>query len=166
MINRNSELSEILRDTFKSQQNIDGTISQVSNQVVPVAEVNPTLVKPCNVVLGGTKSNSGASTVYTTPTSRDFYLNSLVFSITKDAACDMATGGAAATVVIEGVTQSIVLVPVITLTASDKQVNISFPKPIKLDRGSIIGIGGQTFAAGVCVRTLSFTGFTLDNPRA
>jgi hypothetical protein len=133
-INRNSETAEEIRDVFKLQQGIDGIISNVGNQIIPVCDINPKHSRICNIVKHLNNTASGTSTVYTTPTDSDFYLTSAYFSFSKNALCDVSTGTLNMSVLMpDGSSASSLLShAVITLTAQNGALSISFPTPILL----------------------------------
>ena len=161
----NSDLSFELRDVAKIQAGIDIIPNIMSNQVVPVIDVNPKHARILNVAYGVSTSASGTSTIYTTPSDKPLYLTSIGFSYVKDAACDAATGAMTIRVTINGAALNIIVVPIITLTAQSGIYQINLPKPMLLDRNSNITMAA-TFAAGVMSRAGYITGYTLDNVNA
>jgi len=98
---------------------IDGPVA-----VIPIVPV----VRICRQLAGGG--------TFTTPSDRDFYLTNAQISIAKVAADSGAL--ASLTVVIDGVTISILRINGVTLTADAQNVLQSWNFPIKLDRGTNI----------------------------
>jgi len=134
---------------------------KVMPTISPVFEVN---AKRCDVVRGINRTTTGGSTIFTTPTDKDFYLVGCQFGLIKDATCDMASGTVAGiSAVLEAQTRNIIQTPTITLTAQEVTQGLSFPVPIKIDRGTTILIISNAFTAGVCIRTASIIGYTQEN---
>lgn len=130
------------------------------NFLTPVIEIRE---KGFTKTAGST--GSGAVTVYTTPTDKDFYICSGYYSISKDATCDSASGPISITYVQDGQTMILLQVPIITLTAQTLTTTTCFPYPIKCDRGTNISMVG-TFTAGAMTRVSGVSGFiseTLSN---
>lgn len=161
----NSELLKELKDGGKLQQSRDIIPTQLADKIVPVMEVNPKLMRRCNVLRSGSSAVSGSISLYTTPTDRDFFLTSLHLGIIKDAACDIATGAVNLGITVDGTARNFISIPVITLTAQNIVRDVAFCTPIKVDRGTSISITG-TYTAGVMSRTGGLSGFYSDNPNA
>lgn len=155
----NSQLTRELTDAAKIQVSRDKIPNQLAEKVVPVMEVNPKLLRRANIVRSGTATGTGASTIYTTPSNQDFFLTHAELSIIKDAASDYATGGYPLNVTIDGVTRSILIISILTLTAQNQTVGIAFNTPVKLDRGSTIALNSASSTAGTFIRAATFGGF-------
>lgn len=150
----NTQVQQEIRDALKLNLNVE----RIPN-VVPVIEVGTKIVK--NPILKyKVRSTSGADTVYTTPTNQDVYLNYINFNFIKDATCDVADGELSVSIVQDGETKYFYL-SVLTLTAQTGNLSIPFPKGIKLDRGSNISIGGNTFTVGKLRRSCNIL-ITID----
>lgn len=137
-------------------QAVMGSFQKVGNIVSPTYEISPkyaTFVKSASATVSGTS-------VVQPDVTKDFYLTSVSASYVKDAACDSATGAYSIGMTYSGAYQYVMHLPITTLTAQSGSVFLSFPYPIKLDRGGSIAITG-TFAAGTCTRYLGVTGFYL-----
>lgn len=166
-LNRNSNLSEEIRDVFKLQQNVDGQISNIAGQIIPVVDVNPKHSRISNFSTDSFRTASSTGTVYTTPLNREFYLTGISGSFIKDAANDHPTGVAyLCGVMIDGVQKYIAQLATITLTAQSGGYAINFSHPLKIDKNTSIIIPGVTIGVGNFSRTLSIYGFHVDNPRA
>jgi len=130
--------------------------SETLDKVQLTYDLNPNFA---NVVSSSNTTITGDITIYTTPTARDFYLQSIIASYVKDATCDLSTGG---NIIVSGtaggISRRFVVFPVITLTAQSQMVSIVFPKPIKLDKGTTIIMSGG-FSVGVLVKSCQITGF-------
>jgi len=162
----NSDLSKELVDGAKIQVSSDKIPNQLGQTVVPVMEVNPKMLRICNVAKHSVQLTTGSLTVFTTSAYNDFYLNSAYVEFIKDVTCDIATGSISFATTINGVATRLLDFPVITATAQPLVgAAISFPVPLKIDRGAAITLSG-TFTAGVLVRSCGITGFTVDNINA
>jgi hypothetical protein len=150
---------------FNQQTNNDvfneGIPLKFKKSIHPVLVVNPLPNNFCDIVANNSATSTGATTIYTTPTDKDFYLTEFSVSVIKDATCDSATGSYQFNVVINKTTKTIFYFSVITLTAQTGHISISLPVPVKLDRGSTVTLSG-TFTVGACVRSGSIVGFTYD----
>jgi len=157
----NSETAKELNDAIRGNANTNLPPKILANQIIPVIDINPKHGRRANIVAGTVKTTSGSQTVYTTPANKDFYLTTVSYALIKDVACDMATGFSTITCTVDGASSNLIVQPIITLTAQNQVITISFPNPIKVDRNTLISFGG-TYAAGVCVRSASITGYTVE----
>lgn len=145
----------------RAQRILNTKINNLPDEVGDLVAIIP-ITPVIDIVATATRTTSGAATVYTTPSDKDFYLTALIFTLTKDATCDMATGAVAVTAFLptNATAQPIASHNAFTLTAQDKIIEISFPIPIKLTRGTLIALGGNTFTAGTCYRGVTVYGYT------
>ena len=153
----NSDLMTELRDVAKIQVASDIIPNVLSNQVVPVIDVNPKHARKINVV----RYVTSASAAYTTPTDKDFFLMGFNMSFSKTVANDGAN--LTLTGYVDGVVQNIGTLAGITLTAERAEMSQSFPIPIKIDRGTAL-----TFAVGATMATVRGTifGYLVENINA
>ena len=161
----NSELSNELRDVAKIQAGADIIPNILSNQVVPVIDVNPKHSRIANFIRHANTTATGVNTIYTTPANIDTYITSVYLSISKDAANDSGTGSINVSIVLNGATVRIAALSIINLTAQDKSIVIPFPIPIKVDNSSTILLSGA-FTAGTLTRECGITGYQVSNPNA
>jgi hypothetical protein len=142
----NSDLFKELRDGTKSQQLRDGVLpSQLAEKVVPVMEVNPKLLRRCEIVRTNAASNATTATIYTTPTDKDFYLCGASLSVIKDVTSTSVVSAIAAPVG-GGTTDTrrILVISEISVTIQNGSVATSFQTPIKIDRGVTIVVTNST----------------------
>ena len=160
---QNSETIQELREGARLSIS-EGFPERLAGSVVPVMEVNPKNFRVCNIVKDITQgaSTASASTVYTTPTNKDFYLMGFNFTISKTALCDSASGSHAVSVVIGGATVNLGRITSITLEAQNIILSHDYTKPIKLDRGSTITFNNVTYTAGVCLKSCAIVGYTVE----
>lgn len=153
---RNPNTLNQMRDVLQQQSGIDPS----QDQIVLVGEVNPRLLKACDVNAAGNSSATGSVTVYTTPSDRDFYLTGIQYSMIKDATCDAATGTIQVGGTVNGQSVAFLRKAIITLTAQSADITREFTRPILIDRGTAISMTA-TFTAGAMSRGCCITGFTL-----
>lgn len=141
-----------------TQQNV---ISEIDRKFQPTVETNPFAVNVCNIVRTGVRATTGTSTVYTTPTDKDFYVTAIALGLTKDVTCDAATGRLQLSATIDGSAQVLISIPFLTLTVMDENVSLTLPFPVKIDRNTNI-THSLTFTAGAASFTGTVIGFTID----
>jgi len=151
-----TELLKGMRDNAKVQ-NLESVPSQLADKVVPVMETNPILLRKCNISKGLVSSASG--TIYTTPTDRDFYIVASCLSVVRDASATSVSTRILAT--IDGLASPILGICGVTLTAGSSEQSISFPTPIKVDRGTNITVSFNT-ATAVITAYSQITGYLVD----
>ena len=160
----NSELLQELKDGGKIQQLRDIIPNQLAEKVVPVMEVNPKLLRRCDVAVSGTRTSTGSTTLYTTPTDKDFYLTSALMEVGSDVTADNT--GSYLRVVINGTNVDIIYLRKPTTVATSQALSQDFSGcPIKLDRGSTI-IMNLSFTVGAASQHALITGYTVNNIRA
>lgn len=125
--------------------------------LTPVVPITPV----CNIAKWLNPVVSGTGTLYTTPSDKDFYICSAALAVIKDATCDVSIGSIAISITTGGLSQNILMIPVLTTTAQSGEINITFPFPIKCDRNSAVTLTG-TYAAGLMSRSASIAGY-VDN---
>lgn len=93
-------------------------------------------------------------------TNNDYYISDITLTITKDAACDIATGAINLTVTpFDTNVATIVLgIPILTLTAQSQSASIHLTHPLKIARNTTMSLSG-TFTAGLCVRRCDINGY-------
>lgn len=159
----NSETIRELQIATRAQLGVDELTTNFRNEIIPVIEINPRLLKYANICKTGTATNATEATIYTTESSKDFYLCSLQLSISKDATSTSVLSNI--TAFVDGVDQTLIHIRSITLTAQFAQIGISFPIPIKIDRSTAIKVRNSTNVANI-VAAGSITGYNIDNPNA
>lgn len=154
------QLNNAIGYTGYSHQNI---ISEVDREFQPTIETNPFLASFASVAESGLGSSTGTSvTIYSTPSTTDFYLTGVSLAIIKDATCDTITGSISVTATVNGVSKSLVRIPHITLTAQTSELSISMVAPLKIDRNTNISISAPSFTAGTFQRAATIQGFIID----
>lgn len=160
----NSDLTKELVQGAKIQQATDRIPSQLGDVVIPVMEVNPKLLRRVNVIKVAAAINATSSTVYTTPTDKDFYLTAGSLSVVKDAtATSVASTLTATTDFDTGV--SILRIATLTLTVQNDTQTQSWIPPILLKRGTNITVTNST-ATGNVTAVACIQGYTVENVNA
>lgn len=158
----NSDLIKGMAENAKIQQNVDRIPNQLADKVVPTMETNPALLKTANVVRY--VDTNIDTTIYTTPSDRDFYLTGISYSLAKDALSTCS--GIRISGTIDGVTQWVGIISGITLTTDSQTVSQNFSKPIKFDRGVNISIIHLTGTGATLRSSVTLVGYTVDNIKA
>lgn len=158
-----SDLSKELREGARLQTAKDIIPSELAEKVVPVMEVNPKMLRRITVFKETTKNTTASTTIYSTPSDRDFYLSAAYFSLQADAACDNVSGQIIATQ--EGSGKAILRIMKITLTATSGQMTLSLPEPMKIDRGTNITLN-TSFTVGACSMTGGIFGYIDEMSKA
>lgn len=163
----NTDLFKEIKDGAKIQQLTDAIPTQLQGTVVPVMEVNPKLLRRTNFIKSVNRTTSGNATLFTTSSDVDTFITAVQLAFIQDATCDGAIGTPARlSVVIGGVSTVIIDLPALTLTACADATAVTFPHPLKIDRGSTMTLGGSTYTAGLKVRVATVYGFTVENTNA
>jgi len=163
----NTDLIKELVDVVRIQTGTEAPPIVLSNQVVPVIDVNPKHAENTNWVRTSSSTATGVLTV-ALPSGVDFYLTGLTLSFTKNATCDIATGKVAISGVLAGdlsTGRDLLSLAVLTLTAERDSISITFDRPILMEEGSNISVSG-TFTAGAMSRCASIQGMVKYNPNA
>ena len=152
-------------ETIKESSKILGhqveTLPQLdTSKIILTSEVNPKLLRRANIVRRARAANAISSTIYTTPTDKDFYITSVSISNTKDVTATSVNSDVRAT--IDGVVQNIIELSYLTLTAQNMSSAQNFVCPIKVDRGTVISVNNNTNVANIGT-TGVITGYTVES---
>ena len=131
--------------------------NNVSNSIQPVLISNP--LKISTITASAGYNNNTAATIYTTPSKQDFYLTSATFSFMKDA--NNTSTSIYLVVTIGGAVKKIGIISTLTLTAHSDSKALTFPYPLKIDRGTDIQVGSSSAVANIRVDG-AITGFIKD----
>jgi len=137
----------------------EGFPQELTGQALPVMDMTPNFHRFANIVRSVQATTSGTSTLYTTPTDKDFYLTAASLNYEKDVVNDSLL--VYLSVVIDGATNNVLRIGKLGTTASKGESSIALSPPIKLDRGSQILIGGS-FTAGALNKSGSIIGYTVE----
>jgi len=144
----NSDTVKELQEAAGLQFAMDMEEKDIQKLIVPTIEINPKLLRFCNIVRNATASNATTATIFTTPANQDFYLIAAQMSMIKDASATSLASSIDLTP--EGAQlASIMVIRGISLTAQNDSLTISFPVPLKLERNTTITINNTTATATV-----------------
>ena len=156
---QNSDLTRELVQGAKIAQSYEQVPTQLAEKVVPFMEVNPKLLSIINIVKNNAAVNATTSTIYTTPPDRDFYLCTVSMSTIKDATSTSVVSQVLA--FVDGVNTVLLNIASITLTAQENCSSITFPLPIKIDKGTNITVTNSTNVANIRTNAV-ISGYTVD----
>lgn len=153
---QNSKITDKLGEKIK-ESNLNALPRTLANSIQPVIDIGENIDQ--YFADESQNSASGSVTVFATPSDKDFYLNSCTLQNIKDATSDNVSVDLRAT--INGGIVFLLRIAGITTTAQVRDLTVSFPTPIKIDRGTNISIQ-QAFTVGVSVSSSSISGFSVD----
>lgn len=124
-------------------------------------KIQPIVLLPTRVDIARSagSATTGATTIYTTPADKDFYLTSVQISGAADATADNVEYTIEC--VTDGVARSLIGLRKITTTAFTGQSSIAYLYPLKIDRNSIISVN-TAFTVGAASKRGAITGYTLE----
>lgn len=97
-------------------------------------------------------TSATSNSVFTSSADKDTFITGARLSYAKDATCDVSDGQVRLRCIINGVIKTLISLPVITLTAQQDSMNVSFDRPVKIDRNTSVSIFQGTFTAGKFLR--------------
>ena len=147
------EVSRVLGHQIENKPLMD------TSKVILVAEVNPKMLKYANVVVRANSSSTGTTTVYTTPTDREFYLTSICISFSATVANDQVLLYLSG--VFGGVAIRLIDINLNTLTVQNQLYNKEYHTPVRLDKGTAILLV-KAFTAGAGVYSCTICGYTQE----
>lgn len=122
-------------DNIKTDLGLKEGIDVIPKQVLPTIQpIYEVLRRVCNFNRAGSFSDSTGGTFFSTPTDRDFYVTAVQLTYSKDAINTATFVNLGCTV--NGATVNLARIRFEPLTAGNDHQEISFPFPIKIDRGT------------------------------
>lgn len=148
--------SEVTQEISRQANLQTEAVNQLSNVVAPVLDVNPNWY--VDTVKHAETVTTGNTTVFTTPSDKDFYLCGIMLSTTNNSTYD-GTGETVSGKVF-GDTSTVRLASLVhqALVAGDRNMFLTFPRPIKMARGEAILLQ-TSFTAGACRTRATIFGF-------
>ncbi len=148
----NPTINKSMADKF----NLKGeSTTDVYDAIMPCVNVIPKIDVIRNAVIDD--ATSPGVELYTTPSDKDFYLQSIIMAVIKDA--NATSVQTFLQVTIEGSLKILAAIPGISLTAQSEVLTLSYPIPIKIDRGTVIQIRNSAAVATIRSRC-QITGYT------
>jgi len=154
--NQNSEVVNRMSEELK-EGNIAALPKNVQPNIQPVLISNP--VRSCDVMNDANNSTTSDVVIFTTPSNKDFYLVAVWLSVDKDVLNDSTFTFIETS--LGGEVESLISLAHIPLVATHKEIALSYPTPIKIDRGVPITMKGS-FAAGAQRKSGGIVGYTVD----
>lgn len=132
--------------------------NELADKILPVYELNDAY----DIITAGGSSSSSSSTasILTASSTADTYITSLMMSVDKDATSDSTDFSV--NVVQNGAVRALGKIIMITLTATSKIISISFPRPVRIDKGSTVRIAA-TFTVGALSRSAAVTYYEIPS---
>lgn len=155
MRNNNPTISLDLNRIFDLKGESTNIIADFIQPIVPITRI-------INIIRNATGTNATSTVLYTTPSDKDFYLTNASLSLIKDATA--TSNISTITVVVEGVTQRIISIIGLTLTAQAETNYKNFNIPIKLDRNTAITITHSTNVGNVSANGI-IMGYTVETTK-
>lgn len=157
----NTETIKRILDEAGIQTSMDDVPTQLASKVVPVLIANPPIFSTIGKDIS--EGSTGSTTIYTTPSDKDFYLTSMGLAYTKDAVCDNVLVNGRVTN-SDGTTVQLILLPSQTTTAGNDHEILPLLYPLKLARSSNISMAGN-FTAGTMNKRMFITGYLVETSK-
>lgn len=138
------------------------TGDNVGVEVNPIIQPVIQITRTCNIVKSTQASNTLTATIYTTPSDKDFYLTSASISMIKDVTATATRSYI--TAIIEGSTVAFCDIASFTTTVHNEAMSMTFPVPIKIDKGTNIVITNDTNVANIRSRG-TIIGYTVETTK-
>lgn len=135
----------------------------LSNQIVPVMEVNPKLTRITDFARTATLTNGTSTTLITAPalaTKQKLFITGANLSYIKDATA--TSTGMVVQSTVDSQTINLVQCVGLTLTAANGAMSQTFNPPLQIDPGATITIASSTGTANVSVRGSIFGFYTRE----
>jgi len=153
----NKEVLDRIIRTLGIQSAVDKLPTELVTTIQPVIIANPKRI--IDISHNGATGTT-SSILYTTPTSRDFYLTNCNLAVIKDASSTSISTALVVTLA-SGMEAAILNIPGITLTAQDKGITQNFSTPMKLKKGSTIRLTNTSAVATIRAEG-GFQGYMVD----
>jgi hypothetical protein len=151
----NRTILNYVTDTLVLNPLSDEIPKNVVPTIQPIFDVNRNITK---IMRSATSPTTGSTTIYSTPTDKDFYLTGIHLGYTADASADNTSVNMTAFIEDGTSAYTILRLPKTTLTATTENITFTPLYPLKINRGTVIQIQ-STFTVGSCTRTGSICGF-------
>lgn len=155
-----SEVVQGLIEALRLDAARDVMPNRLGDIVVPTFDYSN--ARFCEIVRGANRATTGATTIFTTPSDRDFFLSSANLAVQADISADST--GNVLQVTVGGVVRDIIRLNKISLTVTTESLSTSYPIPLKIDRNTGITIA-HTFTVGASTLSGCITGFTIRTDR-
>lgn len=145
------------------QVGFDEIPSKLASSIVPVIDINSKNFRICDIVVNAQASTAGTTTIYTTPSNKDFYLTAIIVTSSPAVPTGMTLSADRG---IKGVVnnQTTTLVPG-CIGVSNSFTTIpsqQFNYPIKLDRNTAI-THLTDYTGGAVYISYTIVGYSVEN---
>jgi len=124
-------------------------VYDVDHKVTPVYEIG---AKFATITRDQVCTNATTATITTLPTDRDFYLTSAMCSYIKDVTSTATNCGLNVYPAGENQVRNIINFATLTLTVGQDSCVLNLTHPLKLKRGTVIGLFSSTNVANITLR--------------
>lgn len=158
----NSDCTKGLAQNAGIQISREQVPTELAEKIVPTFETNPQLLRTGIVRTVNANTTAGTTTLMAADSNRDFYVTGARISYAQTATADVSTANVAISITQDGTGRNLVVVPVITLTATSLTSEVNFGVPIKIDRGTAINFTTSAYTAGTVLRSFSVYGYYVE----
>lgn len=159
--NNNAITSDELRKAGSIQISVDSVPTKIADTIVPVIECNPKLLRRTDFIKTGNLADATTTTITTTPTDKDTFITNIVLSFIKDANATSTAVGVYATT-DDGLSQYLIYLPCLTLTAQTQTISFELANPLKLKRGTGVSLVSATAVASISAKATIY-GFQIND---
>lgn len=156
----NPSIAERALRILNSKQG-DYLSDEVSGPVATI-EIKPVcrLVKRVNATTSGT-----TNTIFTTAADKDTYITAVYLALLKESTCDAADSSCSINVTIDGVSTTILSLPIASLIGQEGNASVILETPIKADRNTTVTLTQSTYTTGRFFRHAIIYGYTEETTR-
>ena len=148
----NSKLIQSIIKQAKLQLSVDKVPSELAEKVIPVLNVNPD--RDIQVV-GAGADDAATATLMTTHAIKETFLIGLSLTVSKDIVSTSISSTINATP-SQSVAKNLLRLGYEPLTAGEHVLNITFPIPIKLEKGTTIVVTNSTAVASINAHAIAY----------
>jgi hypothetical protein len=139
---------------------VENTPQLDTSKIILTSEVNSRLLRKTNFIKSVLKSGNGTTTTAIS-SELDTFLTGILISSECDILCDGTFVSASFSP--EGASNTDqIIIGKIPLSKSKTDVFIPFNNPIKLTKGTNVGVSNSTITVGSCVTRIGFFGYTTE----
>lgn len=131
------------------------TTGDVVEAIYPVAQIRPR----SDIFFENNASNATAATIYTAPSDKFFYLQSVCLSMIKDVTATSTVSAVRG--FVDGTQKILIHITSLTLTIQNGTMALNFDPPLRLDKGQAITVTNSTAVGNINARG-SIIGYLSD----
>jgi len=150
---QSSDALEAIRDSARISFTEALPTNLDTSKVSAVLDMTPQKHRKLRVA-SATRTSSGSGTVLSASGTRQTYIVGFMMSLAKDATADAVSGDPfLLRATVAGVTTSIGIMSITTTIADRRDVFISLPYPVLIDKSTTVFMTGAAFTVGVLIRS-------------